>query len=69
MGNVVMEKGMAVLLKHLGVLETEEFISGILREPFDYTEWSREHFAGVGLEEFNRQAALYDKANPVSPLP
>ena len=55
---------MAILLEHLGVLETEQFISAILKEPFDCTEWSREHFADVDLREFNRQA-IYDKANPV----
>jgi hypothetical protein len=61
----VMEKGIDVLLKHLGVLDTELFISTLLEEPFDYTEWQREHFAGIDLETFNRMAAEYDQNNPV----
>jgi hypothetical protein len=63
---VVMEKGINILLKNLGVLDTELFISTLLEEPFDYTEWQREHFANANLEEFNRMAAEYDKNNPVT---
>jgi hypothetical protein len=40
-----MEKGANALLKTLGVLDTEQFISTLLKEPFDYTEWSREYFS------------------------
>jgi len=67
MGNtvVVMEKGINALLENLGVLDTEQFISTLLKEPFDYTEWSRKHYAGVALREFNQRAVEFDKANPV----
>ena len=61
----VMDEGITVLLKNLGVLDTELFISTLLKEPFDYTEWSREHYADVDLYEFNRRAVEYDKNNPV----
>jgi hypothetical protein len=43
---VIRKEGMDCLLKTLGVLETEVFISSLLRERFDYTEWQREYFAG-----------------------
>ena len=62
---VVMEKGINVLLKNLGVLDTELFISTLLKEPFDYTEWSRKQYANVDLHEFNMRAVEYDKNNPV----
>ena len=62
---VVMEKGINVLLKTLGVLDTELFISTLLKEPFDYTEWSREHYADADLHKLNARAAEYDKNNPV----
>jgi hypothetical protein len=67
MGNtaVVMEKGINVLLKNLGVLDTELFISTLLKEPFDYTEWSREYYADVDLHKFNMRAAEYDRNNPL----
>ena len=61
---IVMEKGINVLLKNLGVLDTELFISTLLKEPFDYTEWSRKYYADVELAELNKRAVEYDKNNP-----
>ena len=68
MGNtaVIMEKGANALLKTLGVLDTEQFISTLLKEPFDYTKWSGEYFAGYDPEQFLKDAVEYDKNNPVS---
>jgi len=63
---VIMSEGIKCLLNHLGPVETEIFISNLLRDPFDYTEWQREHFANISLEEFNRQAVQYDKEHPFS---
>ena len=63
----VMEEGMSVLLENLGVLDTELFISTLLKEPFDYTVWRRTHYTDLDIDpaEFNRQAIEYDKNNPV----
>jgi hypothetical protein len=61
---VIMDDGINCLLKSLGAFETEVFISNILKEPFDYTEWQREHFANITLEEFSKQAVQYDKEHP-----
>jgi len=68
MGNtaVIMEKGANALLKTLGVLDTEQFISTLLKEPFDYTEWSREYFASYNPEQFLKDAVEYDTNNPVA---
>jgi hypothetical protein len=63
---VVMNKGIQILLKHLGVLDTELFISTILKEPFDYTEWSRDHFADYESKRFLYEAVEYDKNNPIT---
>jgi len=63
---VIMEKGANALLKALGVLGTEQFISTLLKEPFDYTEWSREYFANYDSDKFLKDAVEYDKNNPVS---
>ncbi len=32
-------KGMRLLANGLGIVEVEQFISLILREPFNYTHW------------------------------
>jgi hypothetical protein len=69
---VIMDEGVNILLKTLGVLETELFISTIIKEPAvakatdDYTEWQREHYANIDLHEFNMRAVQFDKDNPVS---
>jgi hypothetical protein len=64
----IMEKGINILLEHLGALDTEQFISTPLKESFDYTEWRREHLAEYDMnpEEFNRAAIEFDKNNPVT---
>ena len=63
--NMIMSDGISCLIKNLGVVETEIFISNLIREPFDYTEWRRNQFDEFSLEELNAQAAKYsteDKA-------
>ena len=58
----IMREGMNCLLEKLGTIETEIFISHLLREPFDYTQWRRDNlYNGASLRELNRQAAQYAK--------
>ena len=53
-------KAMNILVNGLGVVETERFITLILKEPFDYTEWRRTNLPdSVSVEDLNRQAAEY----------
>jgi len=40
---VLMKTGMKVLIEHLGDIEAERFVSVLLREPFDYTEWRKDN--------------------------
>jgi hypothetical protein len=49
---VLKRKGMDTLTQTLGMVEAERFITLILREPFDYTEWQRGLYEGVSLDEF-----------------
>ena len=35
----VIDRGLRCLMEHLGSVETERFISTMLREKFDYTKW------------------------------
>ena len=60
---VILNEGMKCLLEKLGVLETEIFISHLLREPFDYTAWQKEHYADISVRELNKKAVDYMKAN------
>ena len=62
---VIMSRGMNCLLEKLGVLETEIFISHLLREPFDYTKWRRDNlYDNMSLHELNQKAAQYAKDHP-----
>jgi hypothetical protein len=57
-----------ILLEHPGDLDTEQFISTLLKESFDYTEWRRTHLAEYDMnpEQLNRAAIEFDKNNPVT---
>jgi len=54
---VLMKTGMKVLIEQLGNIEAERFVSILLREPFDYTEWRKDNLcAGMTLEEISQEA-------------
>ena len=61
-----MYKGINCLLQELGALETEIFISNLLREQFDYTKWRRDNlYTDMSLHELNQRAAQYAKEHPI----
>ena len=45
------QEGMRILAEGLGLVEAERFISLIIREPFDYTEWQTNLYRNMTLEE------------------
>jgi hypothetical protein len=49
-------EGMKVLINNLGRVEAERFISLIIREPFDYTEWQRNLFDNMSVKELSHLA-------------
>ncbi|GHV24883.1 hypothetical protein FACS1894176_02140 [Bacteroidia bacterium] len=55
----IMNEGMNCLMEKLGTIETEIFISQIIREPFDYTKWQRERYAHYSVSELNKKAVEY----------
>ncbi len=54
-------KGFQVLLEALGAIEAERFISLIIREPFDYTQWQRSLLADRTVPEISRSAMRFRK--------
>jgi hypothetical protein len=50
------EEGMKILINKLGQVEAERFISLIIREPFDYTEWQRDLFNDMSVKELSNIA-------------
>lgn len=53
---VLRQEGMRILSDSLGLVEAERFISLIIREPFDYTEWQRTLFKDMPIEELCEKA-------------
>jgi hypothetical protein len=50
------DEGMKILVNKLGQVEAERFISLIIREPFDYTEWQRDLFNNMSVKELSNIA-------------
>ncbi len=63
----IMELGMNCLLEHLGTTNTEIFISALIREKFDYTEWRKNFFGDASVHEINSAAVEYVKNYPFQP--
>jgi len=53
---VLRDEGMKVLINNLGKVEAERFISLIIRESFDYTEWQRGLFNDLSIKELSSLA-------------
>jgi hypothetical protein len=49
-------EGMKVLINNLGKVDAERFISLIIREPFDYTEWQKHLFNNMSVKELSNLA-------------
>ncbi|MDR2716308.1 MAG: hypothetical protein LBB46_06140 [Coriobacteriaceae bacterium] len=56
---VLRNKGMQALVDSLGMVEAERFITLVIREPFDYTEWRQGRFDDVGVSELSARAQAY----------
>ena len=61
----IMDMGISCLIKNLGTIETEQFISVLIREKSDYTKWRQQYFADVSSDDFHEAAVAYGKANPL----
>lgn len=56
--------GLRVLVEALGSVEAERFVTLILREPFDYTQWQRNLWPGKTVEEISAAAMEFRKTQP-----
>jgi len=58
---VLKRRGLDILSEALGLVDAERFISLILREPFDYTEWQQGLYKDVSLDDFYRNVQNFKK--------
>lgn len=56
-------RGFRALVEALGTVEAERFISLILREPFDYTQWQRQLWADRSVDELSKAAMAMRNAS------
>ena len=61
----IMDAGMTCLIEKLGIVEAERFISVLIREKADYTQWRRQYFGNVSSDDFHAAAISYGKENPL----
>jgi hypothetical protein len=54
--NEIELRGLKALVQDLGLVEAERFIALINREGFDYTEWQRNLWAGMSVEDVSTLA-------------
>ena len=57
-------RGFRALVEALGTVEAERFITLILREPFDYTQWQRQLWADRSVDELSKAAMAMRNASP-----
>ena len=57
---LIKSEGMRILAENLGIIEAERFITLILREPFDYTEWQRNLYGNISVNELYNKITEYD---------
>jgi hypothetical protein len=55
--------GMRVLADTLGIVEAERFITLMLREPFNYTEWQRTLYGDMPLKELYTNIKAFEAEN------
>jgi len=62
---VLRKEGMRKLNEWFGLVNAERFITLIVREPFDYTEWQRDLYADLTADElFEKADATWKKTHP-----
>jgi hypothetical protein len=53
---VLRSEGMRLLIRGLGRVDAERFITSVISEPLDYTEWQRTLFEGLSVRELSDAA-------------
>jgi hypothetical protein len=60
---IIRFEGMKALREKLDIVEAERFISLIIREHFDYTEWQRDLWKDKSIDEIFYAAKVYAEKN------
>ena len=55
--------GMKILRTQLGLVESERFLTLMLREPFDYTQWRQDQWSDSTVAELAKKARKLRECN------
>jgi hypothetical protein len=61
------QDGLRALVSALGPVEAERFITLILREPFDYTNWQKQLWSDLTVDEVSKAAMKLRKTTSNNP--
>jgi hypothetical protein len=62
---IIKHEGLAILNEHLGPVDSERFITLMLREPFDYTKWHENLDDTLSVRELSKKAMEFQKNDAV----
>jgi len=54
--NIIKYEGFQALAEKLDLLEIERFVMLLKRENYDYTEWRKDLFENLSIEELSKRA-------------
>ncbi len=67
--NLIKLNGYKALIKELGAVQAEKFISLIQTEPFDYTEWQKNIWIDKSVDEISGLAVELRQKKNMDKLP
>ncbi len=60
----IRNEGMNILIEKLGKVDAERFVTSIIREPFDYTNWQSDLMKEMTVREVSAKAKDYALKTP-----
>ena len=60
---ILSQNAVNCLIKNFGVVQTERFISIVIKEPFDYTKWQKDLYSDMTVDELFDTASNWKKHN------
>lgn len=59
--SVIKHEGFNALINQLDIVEVERFVAILNRERFDYTEWRKNLWEDISVEELSERAMIYSQ--------